>query len=313
MSHQQGKMQQRMTYEIHNANCFEWLANQAPNSFQAVITDPPYGVIEFTSGEIEKMRSGVGGIWRIPMEIGGSKRRPQPRFTVLSLEQRQAVETYFADWASLLAPVLVPGAHVLVATNVLLSSRVQNGIERAGFEYRGQIIRMYRGMRGGDRPKLAENEFPDVAVSLRGGHEPWLLFRKPIELGMRVSDNLRIWGTGGLRRVQTDVPFVDVIQSERTPKAERLICDHPTMKPQSLMRPLTRLLLPLGEGRILDPFMGSGSTIAAAHAQGLSACGVELDPQFFSLAKSAIPHLAQIEPRFSERNSEVPLFAEKVR
>lgn len=302
------KMRQRMAYTTHLANSFEWLAAQQRNSFHAVITDPPYGVVEFDAKEIEKMRSGVGGIWRIPMEIGGSKRRPQPRFTVLSSEQRSAVETYFADWASLLLPVVVPGAHVLVATNVLLSSRVQNGIERAGFEYRGQIIRMYRGMRGGDRPKLAEEQYPDVAVSLRGGHEPWLLFRKPIEAGLRVSDNLALWGTGGLRRVQRDVPFVDVIQSERTPKAERLICDHPTIKPQSLMRPLTRLLLPLGKGTILDPFMGSGSTIAAAEAQGLDAVGVEFDPVFFEMANAGIPRLAQIKPRELSRGAEMPLF-----
>lgn len=286
-----------MPYVTYNANSFEWLANQPPNSFHAVVTDPPYGVIEFSQTEIEKMRSGVGGIWRLPMEIGGNVRRPQPRFTVLTQQQKEAVEVYFADWAQLLMPVLVPGAHVLVATNVLLSSRVQNGLEKAGFEYRGQIIRLYRGMRGGDRPKLAEKEYPDVAVSLRGGHEPWLLFRKPLPPKVRVSENLTVWGTGGLRRVQTDVPFVDVIQSERTPKAERVICDHPTIKPQSLMRPLTRLVLPLGRGTILDPFMGSGATLAAAHAQGLTAVGVELDPEFYAMAEAGIPRLAQVTPR----------------
>lgn len=290
-------MLQRMPYLTHQANSFEWLAQQQPNSFHAVVTDPPYGVVEFSATEIAKMRSGVGGIWRIPMEMGGSVRRPQPRFTVLTPQQKEAVEVYFTDWAHLLMPVLVPGAHVLMATNVLLSSRVQNGLEKAGFEYRGQIIRLYRGMRGGDRPKLAEATYPDVAVSLRGGHEPWLLFRKPLPTKVRVSENLALWGTGGLRRVHTDVPFVDVIQSERTPKSERLICDHPTIKPQSLMRPLTRLVLPLGQGTILDPFMGSGSTIAAAHAQGLTAVGVEMDPEFYTMANTGIPRLAQVQIR----------------
>lgn len=286
-----------MTYQTFHQNCFEWLAEQEPNSIHAVLTDPPYSVVDFSVQEIEKMRSGVGGIWRIPMEMGGSKRRPQPRFTVLTPGQRQKVYEYFHDWAGLLLPVLVPGAHALVATNVLLSSRVQAALEDAGFEYRGQIIRLYRPFRGGDRPKNAEEAYPDVAVTLRGAHEPWLLFRKPLEEGLRVSDNLAKWGTGGLRRIRRDQPFTDVIQSEKTPEVERSICDHPTIKPQSLMRPLARLLLPLGRGLLLDPFMGSGSTVAASAAQGLDAIGIELDPHFYALAVPSIPRLAALQPR----------------
>lgn len=286
-----------MTYTLYNENCFEWLAKQPPNCVQAVLTDPPYSVVDFSDVEIAKMRSGTGGIWRIPMEMGGSKRRPQPRFTVLTEEQRRRVFTFFQDWAELLFPVVVPGGHVLIATNVLLSARVQGGLEAAGFEYRGQIIRLYRPFRGGDRPKNAETEFPDVGVTLRGAHEPWLLFRKPLEKGLRVSDNLRKWGTGGLRRVNRDQPFMDVIQSEKTPEIERKICDHPTIKPQSLMRPLARMLLPTGQGTILDPFMGSGATVAAAHAQGYQALGVELDGAFYRLAEQGIPQLAALRPR----------------
>lgn len=299
-----------MAYELIHDNCFNWLEQQPENSFHAVVTDPPYGVVEFTKKEITKLRDGKGGIWRIPPEIGGSKRRPLPRFTVLSEAERQLVEDFFHDWATTLMRPLVPGAHVLVATNVLLSARVQSGVERAGFEFRGQILRLYRGMRGGDRPKLAEKAYPDVAVSLRGAHEPWLLFRKPLESGLRVSQNLEKWGTGGLRRTSRDQPFPDVIQSERTPKLERDIADHPTLKPQSLMRPLVRLLLPLGEGRVLDPFMGAGSTIAAAENVGYDSTGVEIDRTFYTLAHQAVPRLAVIGERVfqAEAPESVPLF-----
>jgi len=41
----------------------------------------------------------------------------------------------------------------------------------------------------------------------------------------------------------------------------------------------------LGEGTILDPFMGSGSTIAAAEAVGYAATGLELDTEHFRLAE----------------------------
>lgn len=286
-----------MPYITELGNCFEWLADQPANTYHAVLTDPPYSVVDFSTKEIEKMREGTGGIWRIPMQIGGSVRRPQPRFTVLTPEQKRQVYTYFHDWGCVLKPVLVPGAHVLMATNVLLSSRVQTAMEDAGFEYRGQILRLYRPFRGGDRPKNAEAQYPDVAVTLRGAHEPWLLFRRPLEGKLKVSDNLARWGTGGLRRISRDRPFIDVIQSEKTPKSERKIADHPTIKPQSLLRPLARLLLPMGHGTILDPFMGSGATLAAAESQGFDSAGIELDQHFYEMAVNAIPALAALPAR----------------
>ena len=53
----------------------------------------------------------------------------------------------------------------------------------------------------------------------------------------------------------------------------------------------------MGEGTILDPFMGSGSTVAAAVACGLDSIGIETDEEYFNLARSAIPQLARCTPR----------------
>jgi site-specific DNA-methyltransferase (adenine-specific) len=59
------------------------------------------------------------------------------------------------------------------------------------------------------------------------------------------------------------------------------------------MRQIVRASLPLGEGVVLDPFMGGGSTIAAAVALGYESIGLELDHAFFRLAERAIPRLAR--------------------
>ncbi len=174
---------------------------------------------------------------------------------------------------------------------------VQRGMVLAGYEMRATIVRVYHGFRGGDRPKNAEKEFPSVCVTPRGKYEPWLLFRKPIS-EKTVAQNLRKWGTGGLRMLAGDRPLPDLIPSGRTPRREQEISDHPSLKPQHLLRVLVRSLLPLGEGVLLDPFMGSGSTLAAATAVGYPSIGIELDPIYYESAVASIPQLSMLYPMF---------------
>jgi len=171
---------------------------------------------------------------------------------------------------------------------------VYGAVAEGGLEFRGQVIRLVRTLRGGDRPKNAEVEFEQVSSLPRGCFEPWGLFRKPMLPKMRVSDCLREFETGGLRRCPNGLPFCDVIVSERTPRQERQVASHPSLKPQSLLRQLVFASLPLGTGTVLDPFMGSGSTIAAAEAVGVKGFGVERSAEFFAMAVKAIPKLARL-------------------
>jgi site-specific DNA-methyltransferase (adenine-specific) len=109
---------------------------------------------------------------------------------------------------------------------------------------------------------------------------------------MKVSDCLRKFETGGLRRQPDGSPFTDLIQSHRTPQDEREFADHPSLKPQSLLRELVYAVLPLGKGIILDPFMGSGSTLAAAEALGLKCIGIERNRAYFEAAEHSIQKLS---------------------
>jgi site-specific DNA-methyltransferase (adenine-specific) len=293
-------------YRIEHADCFEWLQQQPANSIHAVCTDPPYGILEFSEKELTKLRIGRGGVWRLPPKVGGSQRDPLPRFTVLTDGQKEQLRDYFRVWGKLLRPALAPGAHVCVAGHPILQHLVQSAMATAGFEVRPAIVRLYYGFRGGDRPKNAEAEFPEVCASPKGAYEPWMLFRKP--LGERtVAENLRAWKTGALRRLSADKPLPDAIPSGRTPKREESIAGHPCLKPQHFMRILVRSLLPLGEGTILDPFLGAGSTVATAHAVGYEAVGVELDAEYFAMAQKAIPRLAALYPSFHGQEIEVEL------
>jgi DNA modification methylase len=276
---------------IH-ADAFAWLADAPPQSIHAVVTDPPYGVLEYTRAELTKLRNGRGGVWRIPPAFDGHQRQPLPRFTVLTARDRTTLHAFFARFAAALLPVLVPGAHVFIATNPLVSHLVYAACVDAGFEKRGEIIRVIHTLRGGDRPKNAHAEFPDVSVMPKSCWEPWGLFRKPCE--GRVQDNLRTWRTGGLRRISADEPFKDLIYSSPARGPERTLATHPSLKPQQFLRQLVRAALPCGEGTILDPFMGSGSTIAAASACGFASLGVEVHRAYYRLATRAVPKLAAL-------------------
>ncbi len=290
------------TYQLHLADALHWLASREPNSIHAVVTDPPYGLKEYSEVEKQKLRKGRGGIWRIPPSFDGCKRSPLPRFTVLDDSDREALRAFFSRFATLALRALAPGGHVFIATNPLLSHLVYMPMMDAGFEKRGEIIRLVQTLRGGDRPKNAHAEFSEVSVMPRSAWEPWGLFRKPCE--GRVQDNLRKWGTGGLRRLSEYDPFSDVIRSAPTRREERAIAPHPSLKPQSFMRQIVRAALPMGKGVILDPFMGAGSTIAAAARVGYESIGIEVDAAYFRLAQQAIPALAQWMPNESSSDKQ---------
>jgi DNA modification methylase len=274
------------------ADCFDWLARCEPSIIHAVVTDPPYGLVEYTEKEQLKLRKGRGGIWRIPPSFDGHRRAPLPRFTVLDSDDHQELHRFFKRFATLLARAVVPGANVVVASNPLLSHIVASAMSEGGLELRGYIARLTMTMRGGDRPKNAHQEFNGVSVMPRSMWEPWVILRRPLE--GRVQDNLRKWKTGGFRRPSAEQPFGDVIRSHPTPKAERKIVPHPSLKPQEFLRNVVRAALPLGEGVVLDPFAGSGSTLAAADAVGYASIGLEKDPAYFKMAEKAVPALAKV-------------------
>lgn len=63
--------------------------------------------------------------------------------------------------------------------------------------------------------------------------------------------------------------------------------DHPTVKPNALMRWLVRLVCPQG-GTVLDPFMGSGSTGVACIQEGMRFVGIEMDEHYCEIANTRI-------------------------
>lgn len=282
----------RPKYQIIHADSFVWLAKRRANSAQAIVTDPPYGLVEYQPDQLKKRANGKGGIWRLPQAYDGHARRPMPRFTVLSATDLLAIQTFHCKLAKALLRVLVPGGHVIIASHTLLSHLVISGFTTTGFELRGQIARTVSTLRGGDRPKFAHEQYANLSVIPRSAWEPWLIFRKPCQ-GL-VRDNLKKWMTGALRRPAKDNPFRDFIESSPARNPERRFADHPSLKPQAFMRQIVSASLPLGKGLIIDPFAGSGATLAAAEYIGLRSIGIEINKKYFKMAQKAIPMLATV-------------------
>lgn len=274
------------------ADVLRWLRHVPDGSVHAIVTDPPYGLVEYEEADHTRLREGRGGVWRVPPAFDGHQRSPLPRFTTLTAADRRRLVRFFTRLGRQFHRILVPGGHLMMASNPLVSTLAFAAVGSGGLEKRGEIIRLVQTMRGGDRPKGAHTEFADVTVMPRSAWEPWGLYRKPCE--GTVADNLRRWGTGGLRRLSEEQPFRDVIPCAPTRAAERALAPHPSLKPQRLLRQLVRASLPFGLGVVLDPFSGSGSTLAAASHLGYLAFGAERDREYYGLAQHSFPRLRDL-------------------
>jgi site-specific DNA-methyltransferase (adenine-specific) len=100
----------------------------------------------------------------------------------------------------------------------------------------------------------------------------------------------------GLENFEDKVKVQQIVQSEGRKDAGSnessflVKNNHPTVKPVSLMAYLCRLVTP-PNGIVLDPFMGSGSmAIAANKVGGFDYIGIELNPDYFAIAKERIAH-----------------------
>lgn len=289
-----------MRFTLHNAEALAWMRGQKSASYHAVVTDPPFTSMEFDPANVAKLRAGRGGVWRKPPKLGGSQRAPLPRYTVMTAEDRRRLLEFMAAWYVEVARLLVPGGHAFVAAATATERYLFPPAEGSGLERRGTVARLVQTLRGGDRPKLAEEEFPDVCTSPRSAWEPWAIFRTPLS-ERTVAQNLRRHGAGALRRDADGLPFCDVIRSAPTGKAERALSPHPSLKPQRLMRRLVRASLPVvdrsgvGVGVVLDTFAGGGSTLAAAEYLGVESVGVELDASFYESARGGIVALSRLD------------------
>jgi DNA modification methylase len=206
-----------------------------------MVTDPSYG-IELDSEWRD--RAGLNG--HGPAEPSYLKKRtPGHTETTISGDTR-------ADWSEAFALVLsLEAAYVWHASK--FTREVLDGLLRIGFVHHQQII-WNKG-----RTVLTRTPYWFA-------HEPcWFVRKKNAPWYGKAGENSTVWNSPSPKFI------MGASDDEKY--------DHPTQKPIELMRRPILNHLKRGE-LVYDPFLGSGTTLAAAELTERVCCGLELDPKY---------------------------------
>lgn len=116
--------------------------------------------------------------------------------------------------------------------------------------------------------------------SLRGVAVWDKITSRPQKGRFRQQAEFLVWGSNGHMPVDRGVPCLPgVFRATNVQSGERI---HQTQKPMEIMREVVKITAP--GGRILDPFAGSGTTLAAARAEGYDAAGIEVHGEIAAAA-----------------------------
>jgi DNA modification methylase len=206
-----------------------------------MVTDPPYGIELDTEW---RDRAGLNGCG--PAEASYMKQRTKGHTeTTISGDTR-------ADWSQ--AFELVPSIQIAYVWHASVFTReVLDGLIRIGFLYPQQII-WDKG-----RTVLTRTHYWYQ-------HEPcWYVRKKNAAWFGKAGENSTVWASASPKFIMGG--------------SDEQKFDHPTQKPIDLMRRPILNHTKRGE-LVYEPFLGSGTTLAAAEVTERVCCGMELDPKY---------------------------------
>jgi site-specific DNA-methyltransferase (adenine-specific) len=236
---------------LYGGDALAVLASLPDASVDAVITDPPYSSGGLLRGDRTAATTDKYRGWS--QNPDGSSRKPDAQYEGFTGDTRD--QRGYLMWCSLwLAECLRvsrPGSSLLMFTDWRQLPTVTDAVQSGGWVWRGVAV----WDKGIGRP-------------MRGR------FRNHVEF--------IVWGTNG-PAAQEDIYLSSVF---RYPPPRPETREHLTEKPVMLLRELMPLV-PKGR-TVLDPFMGAGTTGAAAMAEGRSFIGAELAPHYQQVARERI-------------------------
>ncbi len=278
--------------DLRHGDCRSVLKKLNENSVHMVLTDPPY----FIDGLDDSWRKGKEGVKKGTGAVGGL-----PVGMKFDPAQGRALQSFMHDIAAELARVLVPGGFMLSFSQPRLAHRMACGIEDAGFEIRDLYAWHYTKraqMKAFSQlhfvekmDTLTQAQRLEIKLELQGRKTPQL---RPQFESIIMAQNPRC-GTFVENWMAHKVGLIDVrktldgttpstVMKVEKPTGDERYHGHMTPKPVALLSHLIELFT-LPKQKILDPFLGSGSTALAAAHTGRSCIGIEVVGDYLEIAK----------------------------
>lgn len=285
-----------MTHNIQCGDCFELLKTLPDSSVDFCLTDPPYFIDglgdEWNPATIEKKSNGEKStVKSLP---GGMKFDPQQGVRFQEFMTRVSREVY---------RVLKPGGFYVAFSQARLYHRLGVAVEEGGFElrdmlgwtYQGQakafsmdhIIRKQSTMTVDEQDRLIAELQGWKTPQLKPMIEPMCLAQKPLD--GKFIDNWQRWGVGLVNtNIRTEGFPGNLMPYTKPKKSEKgEYNDHVSVKPVPLCEHLISLFTRPGQ-TVLDPFLGSGTTLVAAERTGRQCIGFELQPKYYTIIQKRL-------------------------
>lgn len=149
---------------VLRGDCVEVMAGMEPDSVDAIVTDPPYG-LEFMGKEWDRLAGDWGGSTPVRDFDRGRTKNPysdKPRY-----HAGAPMQAFHHRWAAAALRVAKPGAYLLAFGGTRTVHRMTCALEDAGWVVRDMLVWAYA------------QGFPKSRASLKPAWEPIVLARKP--------------------------------------------------------------------------------------------------------------------------------------
>ncbi len=192
---------------------------------------------------------------------------------------------------------LVPGGRLIIVVGDVCLSRRKNKGRHTVVPLHASIQEHCRHIGFDNLQGIFWSKIANAAYEVEGGsgflgkpYEPNAVIKNDVEYILMQRK------PGGYRKPSLDARILSIISEENYKKWFRLIWDdvpgastkkHPAPYPLELAERLIRMFSFVGD-TVLDPFVGTGTTMIAAARCGRNSVGVEVDPYYWDLASRRI-------------------------
>lgn len=301
-----------LSYKIINGDALEEIDKLSDNSIDLIITDPPYFIDKLdNTWSNEKLEKDVKNSHITNLPKG------------MKFDRRQTDELYhfYTTIAQKLFPKLKPGGYFLSFSSPRLYHSISMACHQSGFEIRDMINWVYtqtqmKGMSinhlidkmkdlSTDEKQKFKEEYQDFKTpQIKSCFEPICVAMKPIpttfvrnEIQYKTglldfSPKVGIAEDRVIANVITTQSLDEIydknfLVSKPSKKEKKEYNNHPTVKPLELMEHLIKIFSKKG-AIVLDPFLGSGTTMIACKQLDRACIGIELNKEYVDIVKKRL-------------------------